>query len=226
MKNYFFDLFFPKSCLGCNGLMLANEIVLCTACRHEIPLTSHFFSKENEFTKKFYGRIELEFGGSLLYFHKQGIVQQLIHNLKYRRHQEVGYFLGEWIINEMFHHNFPKVDVVVPVPLHPKKLKLRGYNQVETFGRTIAQNLSCDYNDTVLHRNFNTKTQTFKGLFARTEIRRDLFGVDEFENFSGKHFLLVDDVITTGATIEACAKELQKIPDVKLSVITMAFAQF
>lgn len=225
MFKSLFNVLFPKVCLGCDGFLLANEKVLCTNCRHEIPMTPHFLTRENELTKKFYGRIDLEFGAALLYFHKKGIVQQLIHNLKYRRHQEVGTFLGEWVAKELQQKNIPVFDAVIPVPLHPAKLKKRGFNQVETFGKTVAEQLNCRYDDSVLHRNFNSKTQTFKNLFGRTDLRRDLFGIHNYENISDQHFLLVDDVLTTGATIEACAKELLKIPGTKLSVLTMAFSQ-
>lgn len=225
MIKSLFNLFYPKVCLGCDSFMQSNENVICTSCRHELPLTKNHLEPENEITKKFYGRIDLEFACAMIYFHKKGIAQELIHNLKYRKHQEIGSFLGEWYAEDLKSLEImKKIDYIIPVPLHKKRLRERGYNQVETFGKALSAGLEIRYEDSILKRNFHSKTQTKKSFFGRTEIKQDLFGVDFSEVNHNKHFLLIDDVITTGATIEACARALLKIPGAKISILTMAYS--
>lgn len=204
--------------------MQLNETVICTSCRHELPLTNHHSETENEIIKKFYGRIPIEFGAAMFYFHKKGIVQQLIHNLKYQNHQEIGTMLGKWYGEELkFLKIVKNTDFIIPVPLHKKRLKKRGYNQVEKFGLALSSLLKVPYNDSILYRNIYSDTQTQKSFFGRTTIKKDLFDVVFSEIHQGKHFLLIDDVITSGTTIEACAKALLKIPDAKISIVAMAY---
>lgn len=220
------DLFFPKSCPGCDTMLFVNEKVICTICRHNIPLTNHHFLKENEAYKKFYGRIPVEYASGFLYFHKKGIVQKLIHNLKYKGHENIGTLLGEWYseyLKEII--STIKADEIIPVPLHPKKHKERGYNQVTTFGQSLSKNLNLDYNETILFRKVYSKTQSKKNLLGRTEGIEAIFDVRYTEKDHNKHFILIDDVITTGATLEACSHALLKIPGAKISVICMAMAQ-
>lgn len=225
MFKSLFDLFFPQVCLGCGEFMQLNETVICTFCRHELPLTNHHLEMENEITKKFYGRIPIEFGASMIYFHKKGIVQELIHNLKYKNHQEIGTMLGAWYGEDLkLLEIFKSIDFIIPVPLHKKRLKKRGYNQVEKFGLALSTVLQIAYNDSTLYRAVYSDTQTQKSFFGRTEVRENLFDVVFSEAHHGKHFLLIDDVITSGTTIEVCAKALLKIPDAKISVVTMAYS--
>lgn len=218
-------LLFPSFCSGCSDHLVTNEAFICSRCRHDLPYTNHHLVKDNETYKKFYGRLPVEHASSIVYFHKKGIVQQLIHNLKYKGAEEIGAFFGTLYSNELLEvHAVEKFDVVIPVPLHKKKLRKRGYNQVTQFGSTLAHSLSIPYNDTLLIRKFYSKTQTKKNLLGRTEINTSLFEANFSENDHGKHFLLIDDVITSGATLEACGKALLKIPNVKISIVTIAFA--
>lgn len=220
------NLFFPRVCCGCHSFLLSSEIVICTSCRHEIPLTHHHKIKNNEAFVKFYGKIPVEFAAALFYFHKKGIVQELIHKLKYKGHQEIGEAIGNWYAEELkFVEILSDVDYIIPVPLHPKKLKERGYNQVTTFGKALSENLYIPFIDSVLIRNIYSKTQTKKNILGRSEVVESIFGVHFDESHHNKHFLLVDDVITTGSTLEACGRELLKIPGAKLSIICMAMTQ-
>lgn len=207
------NLFFPKACAGCNSFLLANEKVICTVCRHEIPLTNHSKIENNEAHVKFYGRIPIEFAGALFYFHKKGIVQELIHKLKYKGHQEIGTAVGYWYAEEIKNiKELQDVDFIIPVPLHRKRLKERGYNQVETFGKAVSEIAKIPYNDKVLIRTIYSKTQTKKNILGRSEMVKSIFSVTADESHHNKHFLLIDDVITTGSTLEACGRELLKIP--------------
>ena len=220
------NLFFPKVCSGCSSFLLSNENVICTVCRHEIPLTNHHLNPENDAFKKFYGRIPVVHTSALFYFHKKGIVQELIHNLKYKGHEEIGTILGEWYAEDLKTIDLlQSIDEIIPVPLHRRKLKERGYNQVTAFGTALSSSLNIDYNDTILVRNVYSKTQSKKNLLGRTEGIESTFDVSFTEKNHNKHFLLIDDVITTGATLEACSRALLKIPGAKISIVCMAMAQ-
>ncbi|GEC78456.1 ComF family protein [Flavobacterium aquatile] len=220
------NLFFPKSCAGCNSFLLKNEYVICTECRHEIPLTNHYKIKNNEAYSKFYGRIPIEFASAFFYFHKKGIVQEMIHKLKYKGHQEIGSAIGYWYAEELKKCiEISNVDFIIPVPLHEKRLKERGYNQVTTFGESLSQTLNVKYNDSILIRNVYSKTQTTKSILGRSTVIESVFGVKFDENHHNKNFLLIDDVITTGSTLEACSRELLKIPGAKISIVCMAMTQ-
>lgn len=224
MLRALFNLLFPKTCNGCDGLLLESEDVVCTACRHDMPFTLHHKNPENEAYKKFYGRLPVEHVSAFVYFHKEGMVQQMIHNLKYRKQQEVARLLGEWYVHDLKTvEALRSVTDIIPVPMHPKKLRQRGYNQVTEFGRALADGLGKNYNEGVLVKTVHTKTQTKKNLAARAAIAT-AFGVHFTEADHDKHFLLIDDVITTGSTLEACGRELLKIPGAKVSIVTMAYA--
>lgn len=226
MFKYLLNLFFPKSCAGCNSILLSNEYVICTECRHDIPLTNHHKNKNNEVFSKFYGRIPLEFASAFFYFHKKGIVQEMIHKLKYKGHQEIGTAIGYWYAEELKNcTEINDVDFIIPVPLHEKRLKERGYNQVTTFGESLSESLEIKYNDTILTRNIYSKTQTTKSILGRSSVVESVFGVQFNKIHFNKHFLLIDDVITTGSTLEACSRELLKIPGAKISIVCIAMTQ-
>jgi len=225
MINSLFNLFFPQACLGCSQFLSENETIICSHCRHEIPLTNQHLHIENEAMSKFYGRLPLEHISSLMYFHKKGIVQQLIHNLKYYGHQEVGTLIGNWYGHELKScEKLKNIDVIVPIPLHRKRLRTRGYNQVTTFGQTLSNQLNCPFEDTILKRIQHSKTQTFKNLLSRNEFKSHTFESHFCAEHHNKHLLLVDDVMTTGATLEAAGKALLTIPGVKISVVCMAYS--
>ncbi|MDA6068190.1 ComF family protein [Flavobacterium sp. AC] len=225
MFNYLINLFFPKVCAGCHTILITNETVLCTSCRHEMPLTQYHLDPKNEAVKKFYGKIAIEHASALLYFNKKGIVQELIHNLKYKGHEEIGTVLGNWSVEDLKEIVLEiPFDIVIPVPLHPKKFRERGYNQVTTFGKALAKGLNIDYNAAVLYRKKYSKTQSKKNLAGRSDNIENIFDVISTEENRNKHFLIVDDVLTTGATLEACSRALLKIPGAKISIVCMAIA--
>lgn len=221
-----FNLFFPKLCIGCKTPLLTSETILCVSCAYQLPLTQ-FHSCQSEVLKNmFYGQVLFQNATALFYFHKKGISQQLIHQLKYKGNQDIGVYLAEWLASEIKNQpEYQQIDVVIPVPIHKKRLQQRGYNQVEKFGKVLAKYLNADYNDTVLQRVKNTKSQTFKNRMMRNKTIDTVFEVNDIMTLKGKHILLVDDVITTGATVVACAHQLQKISDIKLSLVVMAYTE-
>lgn len=223
MFAHVLNLFFPKTCAGCNALLLQTETVICTQCRHDIPLTNHFQVKENEAFAKFYGKVPVEFVVALMEFHKKGIVQEMIHKLKYKNQQDIGKVIGYWCAENLKAlPEINQIDCIVPVPLHPKKLRKRGYNQVSTFGKTLAEVLEIPYDENILVRTQFTETQTKKTLLNRSENVKDIFDINHTYSTPFRNFLLIDDVITTGATLVSCAKALQKIPNSTVSIACMA----
>lgn len=220
------NVVFPVFCNGCTKLLLKNENVICTKCLHNLPFTHHHQIKETEIDKTFYGIIPFEFGASILYFTKKGISQNLIHNLKYRKRQEIGTFLGDLYAKELTNNEIIKnIDYIIPVPLHKKKLHERGYNQVTTFCKSIEKNLGIPILEEVLIKTKNLKSVTDKSKENRLEQNKNVFVIENQHLIEGKHILIIDDVFTTGATIEACAKEILKIKNTKISILTMAYSQ-
>ncbi|GGI55951.1 amidophosphoribosyltransferase [Winogradskyella haliclonae] len=189
-------------------------------------MTNFHFENSHAVKKMLYGRVELENTTALLHFSKKGLVQELLHNLKYRGHEQIGKFLGDWLGEELAKiEDYKDIDIVVPVPLHRNKRRERGYNQVTKFGQAIAKALGSEYNEGVLVKIKHARTQVFKDRNTRFDNANTRFALGEVESLEGQHILLVDDIITTGATIEACVTLLNTIPNVKISVATMAIAE-
>ncbi|MBE16615.1 MAG: ComF family protein [Dokdonia sp.] len=219
------NLFFPTLCAACQDTLGGGENIICTNCRHQLPETQFHRYNDKAVQKVFYGRLPITQGTALFYFEKKGPVQQLLHRLKYKGQKNISEFLGDWLGEELAQdHLYTTIDVVIPVPLHPKKKRSRGYNQVTGFAKALSSHLECSFRDDVLLKSKNTKTQVFKGRMTRSDEVFEAFYIRPDTNLSGKHILLVDDILTTGATLEACGLELLKIPNVELSIATMAIA--
>ncbi len=223
MVKILLNLFFPKVCLACKYMLTDNENIVCTKCRHDLPTTNFHYDQDRKVGDVLYGRVQIQDSTALFHFYKKGIVQELMHNLKYRGHEEIGVFLGKWLGAELLESKgFKDIDVVIPVPLHKSRLRKRGYNQVSKFGKEIAQVLNAEFNESILIRSFATKTQVFQDRIGRSIDNEAKFSIIDFEYLKNKHILLVDDIITTGATIESCANVLNQIDGIKLSLATMA----
>ena len=219
------NLFFPKVCYACYNLLGDHEDTICLDCRHDLPVTNFHFDNNDSVAKALYGRAKIKNGTALFRFEKKGNVQRLIHHLKYKDHEHIGFVLGNWLGGELKTlDSYKHIDVVFPVPLHKKKLKKRGYNQVTKFGQQLAEALSAEYNDDVLIKVTNTKSQVNKKRLARWTNSDELFTIKNPETIENKHILLVDDIITTGATLEACIMVLNEAKYIKISIATMAIA--
>ncbi len=220
------NLFFPEVCCTCKLQLTKNEIVVCINCRHDFALTNFTNYPNNLIEKSFYGRTQIEEATALFYFHKKGKVQQLIHELKYKGQQQIGTFVGNWLVAEIIESNrFKNIDAIIPVPLHPKKFKKRGYNQLTTFGEMLSSTLRIPLISDKLIKVGTTDTQTYKGKIARFKNVKEHFKIIDTSFFENKHILLIDDVITTGATIESCCSELFKSKNVKISLAVMAYTE-
>ena len=225
LKDFFY-LFYPNICANCNEQLLQNEKIICVFCRHDLPLTNFNSYTNNKVFTIFYGRITIEKAYSLLLFRKEGITKNLIHNLKYKGNETVGVFFGNWL-GEILYKNkeFSSVDFIIPVPIHSKKKKIRGYNQVTKFGECLSTHLNIPFVEDILIRQSTTKTQTLKSRFDRFKNLETKFLLTDTTAFKGKHILIIDDVITTGATLEACALALLKTSDLRISILTMAYTE-
>lgn len=213
----------PRVCFGCNAHLLGGEHLLCTPCRNDLPLTDYTFNVENPVDRIFYGRINIKKANSFLFFAEKGTVQQLLHYLKYKNQEKIGAFLGDWLGQSIVDKGFSdKIDLVIPVPLHSKKMRQRGYNQVTQFGLRLAEHLEAEFRDDILLKTSNSKTQTKKGRVGRWFENKSLYTIENSQVIQGKNILLVDDIITTGATIEMCAKALQISPGINVYVASMA----
>lgn len=219
-----FSVFFPNYCIGCGVMMNHFEDFLCVNCSHQLKETNYHLLENNPLKAKFFGKLSLAGATSLLYFQKEGVTQRLIHHLKYHRQEKIGQWLGKWLGSQLKHSPyFKNIEVVIPVPIHPDKLKTRGYNQVALFGKEIAHSLGATYLDDVLIKTYSNSAQAQKHWIKRQKQNQSLFKLQNSEKIAGRNILLVDDVITSGATIELCAGELLKSPNIRLSIASMVY---
>lgn len=228
IQTYFRDfssLLFPNLCIACGRGLLKGEELLCTFCFFHLPKTWFHNDDENPVSKTFWGRVDIAHATACFYFTKGNNVQQMLHELKYKKNKPVGIYIGRYYGRELKdHYGFGTVEVVVPVPLHPKKKRKRGYNQSEMFAGGLCDTMQIKMETKCLVRKTASETQTRKSRFSRWENVKDIFVVKNQDRLIGKHILLVDDVITTGATMEACILALSQIPGSKISVAAIAYA--
>lgn len=216
------DLFYPRLCLGCSRNLYMHENYMCWQCLHRLPRTRFHQQIDNPLERLFWGRTQVKAATSLLFFTKNGLTQNLLHQLKYSGQKEVGVRLGELIGSEIQNEErFARADAIIPVPLHPKKLQLRGYNQSTLLAQGIAQSLNISLYEHGLRRQIHTETQTKKGRYERWENVAEAFMCPSPAELLGKSIMLVDDVLTTGATLEACAKPLQQA-GASVLIVTLA----
>jgi len=221
----FFALFYPEVCLACNRVLLKHEEIICNFCDIELPKTLFHTMKENPLEKIFWGRVKLESVAARYYFRKKSKIQRLMHRLKYKGAKEIGIIIGEKYGHELLENPiFRSVNVIVPIPLHPDKERIRGYNQSEMFGIGLSQSMNIPQDTKHFLKATSTESQTKKNRYNRWENVKEIFTIVDEDFFRGKHILLIDDIITTGATIEAAAQMLLKIEGVRVSVVGIAAA--
>jgi ComF family protein len=219
----FISLLFPNICACCGNSLWKHEEIICTYCDFHLPKTNFHLEQDNPASRTFWGRARIESATAYYYFNKGNKVQRLIHLLKYKGRKDIGIFLGEkqglLLKNSPL---FTTVEVIIPVPLHKKKLMKRGYNQSEQFAVGLGKSMNLPVNPYILSRQKYTETQTKKSRFGRWQNVSEMFALENSILLEGKHILLVDDVITTGATLESCIKTLSAIPGIKISVAAIA----
>ena len=223
--NSTLHLFYPHVCTGCGSDLLEKNNLLCLKCIHDLPHTGFADLPNNPVEKYFWGRIPLSAAYSQFYFSKEFLIQHLIHQLKYRGDTNIGFYLGEMMGKTLLNSNrFSSIDALIPLPLYASKEHKRGYNQAAV----ICNGMSAIMNVPVLNgaviRQHATETQTRKHRTERWENVKQSFKVVNQQELAGKHLLLVDDVVTTGATLEACGNVILQQDNVQLSIATLAYA--
>ena len=222
---YLTELMFPRLCVVCGDKLIEQEQCICLHCLHHIPRTNYHLAPDNPVAQLFYGRVPIELATSFFRFSKGSDYQKLLHGLKYKGMMEIGAEIGKhFAIDLMQSPEFSAVDVICPVPLHPMKEKKRGYNQSWWIASGMARQMQKELSDADLKRITATETQTRKNRFERWQNVEGIFELSNPEAFAGKHILLIDDVVTTGSTLEACAQAILSKTDAKVSIATLATA--
>ena len=230
--SYFYDLWddfisllFPRLCYGCGNHLMRNETLICTECFVLIPRTNYHLNPDNPVSQLFWGRCLIMKAAAFSYYTRDSRVRKLIHQLKYKGIKEIGSELGRIYAGTLKSSGFLEdIDLIIPVPLHPSKKRQRGFNQSDIISQSISEVSGIPVDTKMLVRRTVSKTQTRKSRYDRWTNVQDIFRVMDENRLKGLHILLVDDVITTGSTIEACASELLKAENTKVSVAALAFS--
>lgn len=223
--NSILNLFYPRVCAACGESLLKNEETVCLKCRYTLPRTGYELYPDNPLAQAFYGRAPIHAVTACYFFAKSGKVQHLIHQLKYNGNKEAGVFLGQQLGESIKDAPlFQGIDVIIPVPLHPKRERKRGYNQALVIAQGISEVTGLPVATKNLLRAVYNETQTRKSAEERYHNVQGIFEVRCADELKGKHVLLVDDVLTTGATLESCAHQLEGIPGITISIAAAACA--
>jgi len=219
-------LFYPEYCVSCSDEVPVNEHIFCMNCLFHIPYTDHFKNPENDFMFHFLGRQKLEFAIALFQMQKGGRVHSMISKLKYKRRKDIGLAIGKMFGEQLVDSDkYSDIDYIIPVPLHKRKLRKRGYNQSEVFADGISSVTTCSVNTHCLIKISRTDSQTSKNRNQRLENVFDSYLLRDKELLENKHVLLVDDIVTTGATLEACILKLKEIPGIRISLGAIAITE-
>lgn len=220
----FITLFYPRYCFACDQGLAKGEETVCSACMFELPRTQYHTDSENALMNRLQGRVPLQFAVAFFLFRKRGKVQRLLHQLKYNNHPEIGETLGRVYGEELRQHYFDqRIDLIIPVPLHATRKRKRGYNQSAEFGRGLSKSLNKPCEEEILVRITKTETQTKKTRLRRWQNVKEVFHVAKPERLHQQNVLLVDDVVTTGATVEACAQLLLATGCKTVSIASIAY---
>lgn len=223
--NHLINLFYPNVCAACGNLLMSDEEIVCLSCRYLLSKTGYENDAANPLARSFWGQIDFHAVTAEFFFSKTGKVQHLLHQLKYQGNKDAGFFLGQQLGESIKDAElFQNIDYLVPIPLHPKKEFMRGYNQSYVIAQGVEDKTNIPIVKDGLVRKVFTSTQTKKSREERWENVKDIFELKNKNIFVGKHILLLDDVLTTGATLMAAGKTLLQVPDIKVSVATAACA--
>ena len=224
IKDAVLHLLFPHVCSGCGNDIVSQESMLCMRCIDAMPETNFELHANNPVEKTFWGRLQLNGATAQYYFTKESLMQHLMHQFKYKGNKELGLQLGRLMGEQIKRSGRFEVDALIPLPLFPAKEKRRGYNQATILCQGMAESMKVPIVDKAIIRPQFTETQTKKGRIERWKNMEGKFVLASPEAIKNKHLMLVDDVVTPGATLEACGIELLKAVNVKLSVATLCVA--
>lgn len=220
----FINLLLPDTCAACDSLLVKKEKIICLKCLYELPRTRYDSYIDNAVARLFWGRIQVENASSLFRYHKGSRFQSLIHDLKYRDRKDIGKELGRLMGISIKETPFSNAELILPVPLHKSKQRRRGYNQCDPICAGLSESLDIPYQTDLLERPEKSSTQTNKSRIDRWNNVEGIFRVKYPLELQHKHILLADDVVTTGATLEACASAILKVEGTRVSIATLAMA--
>ena len=224
--NALVNLFYPNCCLLCGQPLVENEQFICLFCHCNLAKTNYHINKKNPARDIFAGFTQINEVTAYLFFEKEGTTQQLIHALKYFGNKKLASYLGKIAASELKVDGvYASIDTILPIPLHPKKEKRRGYNQSEWIAKGFASVYGCGIDMKRLKRITNTQSQTLKSVYDRHVNVEKIFELSEPETLYGKNVLLIDDVLTTGATVSSCIEALISVPDIKISIFSLSIAR-
>ena len=225
IKDAFLHMLFPHVCTGCGNDIISTHNFLCLSCLNAMPETQFQFFLSNPVEKSFWGRMPLNAATAQYYFTKESLMQILLHELKYKGNRELGFYLGRLMGEQIIQsERFAGIEALIPLPLYPSRERKRGYNQSELLCCGMADVLMIPVITNAIARNKFTDSQTKKGRVERWKNMEGKFEIMNTDSVCNRHVLLVDDVITTGATMEACGNELLKIPGLSLSIASLCYA--
>ena len=221
----FINLFYPRLCQACHCFLIQNEKQICTKCLFHLPKTNFHLQEKNPVSEIFWGRVKLEYAASFFTFAKGSKYQKLIHKLKYHNLPEIGIVLGKHLGFTLQESPFYQdIDLIIPVPMHPKKMKIRGYNQAELIAKGLSEIMKVPVYTDQLIKEKHTESQTKKRKSERWKNVEKVFKIKDDNILENQHILLVDDVVTTGATLDACANCILQIKGARVSIATLAYA--
>lgn len=224
--NHFIGIFYPNLCCACGNNLAVGEEVICMNCLLHLPRTQLHLERDNKLEKRFWGKVEIERASAFYYFEKGSKYRTILHQLKYKDGKQIGFAIAKYAAAELLESpDFQSIDYIVPVPLHPKKMAKRGYNQAECIADGLAAVMNIPVETSNLYRAIENPTQTKKSVYERWENTKGIFDIHDAQLFENKHILIVDDVLTTGSTLIACAEAVKtKCPSARISVFTLAAA--
>ena len=219
------NIIYPNLCVTCGEILMRGERCLCLSCLYNVPKTNYHLESDNPIEVRFWGKVPTFRATAFFFFNKGSAFQKLLHDLKYKNNKKLGFVLGKYAGADLLNcSDFSSVNTIVPVPLHPKKFRQRGYNQSEWIGKGLSEIMNIPQNTENLIRIKENVSQTQKSVYQRYENTEGIFALNDEKLFEGQHILLVDDVLTTGSTLEACVQALLKTKDIKISIFTLAVA--
>lgn len=217
-----YDLLYPNICIACDKSLVEEEEFFCFDCLANMPFMKNLQSEEHKALERFHGKVPLERISIFLEYNRDGIGQKIISEIKYRGNTKLGTFIGRYMAEKLMQDGFfEDIDIIIPVPLHPRKERKRGFNQSKIIAEGISEITGIPLNTTSLYREKANPSQTKKNIYERWLNTKDIFLLKNKQDIRNKHILLFDDVLTTGSTLEACILCFRGVRGVRVSVLTL-----
>lgn len=224
--NSFIDTLFPRICPVCNNVLLSHEKHICTKCRIDIPITRYHMQEFNAMEQLFAGKTPIEKAVGYFFYEKGNPYSNILHNIKYRNNPQLGQYVAKLFAQELLSRNiFRNIDCIIPVPLHHRKKIQRGYNQSEYIAKGFSEVFDIPVHNNIIIAHKSHESQTNKGIYERWLNTQNIFSAQDTQVLENKHVLIVDDVVTTGATLLSAALTIASVPNIKISLATLGVAR-